>query len=84
LSSTIGYERKFNNFLQFTDAKSFTDFAIKTAPPVPRYYPLMKKVNAKGPEVLGGLPRVPGLPQRGQSTRRNASSWLSGLSPLPA
>ena len=36
LSSTIGYERKFNNFLQFTDAKSFTDFAIKTAPPVPR------------------------------------------------
>jgi len=61
LSSTIGYERKFNNFLQFKDAKSFTDFAIKTAPPVPRYYPLMKKVNAEGPKVLGSLPRVPGL-----------------------
>src|SRR5919204_362781 len=61
LTSTIGYERKFNNFLQFTDAKSFTDFAIKTAPPVPRYYPLMKKVNAEGPKVLGSLPRVPGL-----------------------
>ncbi len=61
LSSTIGYERKFNNFLQFTDAKSFTDFAIKTAPPVPRYYPLMKKVNAEGPKVLGSLPRVHGL-----------------------
>jgi len=61
LSSTIGYERKFNSFLQFTDAKSFTDFAIKTAPPVPRYYPLMKKVNAEGPKVLGSLPRVAGL-----------------------
>src|SRR5437879_3893371 len=61
LSSTIGYERKFNNFLQFTDAKSFTDFAIKTAPPVPRYYPLMKKVNTEGPKVLGSLPRVHGL-----------------------
>src|SRR5438477_550434 len=61
LTSTIGYERKFNNFLQFTDAKSFSDFAIKTAPPVPRYYPLMKKVNAEGPKVLGSLPRVPGL-----------------------
>src|SRR5437899_11667674 len=61
LSSTIGYERKFNNFLQFTDAKSFTDFAIKTAPPVPRYYQLMKKVNAEGPKVLGSLPRVHGL-----------------------
>ena len=64
LSSTIGYERKFNKFLQFTDAKSFTDYAIKTAPPVPRYYPLMKKINAKGPEILGNLPRVPGLPPK--------------------
>src|SRR5213592_2497030 len=61
LSSTIGYERKFNSFLQFADAKSFTDFAIKTAPPVPHYYPLMKKVNAEGPKVLGNLPRVPAL-----------------------
>jgi hydroxyacylglutathione hydrolase len=65
LSSTIGYERKFNKFLQFADAESFTNYAIKTAPPVPHYYPLMKKVNAKGPEVLGNLPRVPGLPPEG-------------------
>ena len=62
LSSTIGYERKFNKFLQFDDVKSFTDYAIATAPPVPRYYPTMKKVNAKGPEVLGNLPRVAALP----------------------
>jgi len=64
LSSTIGYERKFNKFLQFTDVKSFTDFAIKTAPPVPHYYPVMKKLNAKGPEILGNLPRVAGLPPK--------------------
>jgi hydroxyacylglutathione hydrolase len=64
LSSTIGYERKFNKFLQFTDAKSFTDYAITSAPPVPHYYPLMKRVNAEGPKVLGNLPRVPGLPPR--------------------
>ena len=50
MSSTIGYERKFNKFLQFADAKTFTDFAIKTAPPVPHYYPVMKRVNAQGPE----------------------------------
>jgi hydroxyacylglutathione hydrolase len=62
LSSTIGYERKFNQFLQFTDVKSFTKHALGTAPPVPTYYPVMKKVNAKGPEVLGNLPRIPGLP----------------------
>src|SRR6195256_1575800 len=64
LSSTIGYERKFNKFLQFADAKSFTDYAIKTAPPVPKYYPVMKRLNAKGPEILGNLPRVPGLPPK--------------------
>src|ERR671923_606392 len=61
LSSTIGYERKFNKFLQFADAKTFTDFAIETAPPVPHYYPVMKRVNAQGPKVLGNLPGVPGL-----------------------
>jgi hydroxyacylglutathione hydrolase len=64
LSSTIGYERKFNKFLQFDDVKSFTDYALATAPPIPTYYPRMKKVNAKGPEVLGNLPRVPGLPPK--------------------
>ena len=64
LSSTIGYERKFNQFLQFTDVKSFTDHALSTAPPMPAYYPLMKKINAKGPEILGNLPCVPGLPAK--------------------
>src|SRR5438477_12745742 len=64
LSRTIGYERKFNTFLQFDNVKSFTDYALTSAPPVPKYYPVMKKVNAKGPEVLGNLPRVPGLPPK--------------------
>jgi len=64
LSSTIGYERKFNKFLQFADAKTFTDFAINTAPPVPHYYPVMKRVNAQGPQILGNLPRVPALPPK--------------------
>ena len=64
LDSTIGYERRFNPFLQFTDVASFTDYALSTAPPVPKYYPLMKKLNAGGPEVLGRLPRVEGLPPK--------------------
>src|SRR4051795_4447063 len=64
MTSTIGYERKFNKFLQFADANSFSDFAIKTAPPVPHYYPVMKRVNARGPEILGHLPRVPALPPK--------------------
>jgi hydroxyacylglutathione hydrolase len=64
LSSTIGYERPFNPFLQFDDVKAFTNYAVSTAPPVPKYYPLMKKVNAEGPQILGGLPSVAGLPPK--------------------
>ncbi len=64
LESTVGYERKFNPYLQFADFEKFKEQALTGAPPVPKYYPLMKKVNAKGPEVLGNLPRVPGLPAK--------------------
>jgi len=64
LSSTIGYERRFNAFLQFRNVNGFVDYALSTAPPAPTYYPRMKKVNARGPEVLGRLPNVPALPPR--------------------
>jgi hydroxyacylglutathione hydrolase len=62
LSSTIGYERRFNAFLQFNNAKSFTRYALTAAAPIPTYYPLMKTLNTKGPVVLGNLPPVRGLP----------------------
>lgn len=64
LTSTIGYERQFNPFLQHSDKKEFMEFALSTAPPEPTYYKRMKKLNAKGPEVLGNLPLVPGLPPK--------------------
>lgn len=62
--SSIGYERRYNPFLQFEDAGSFTDYALSTAPPEPKYYAVMKKINAKGPTILGNLPKVPGLPPK--------------------
>jgi len=64
LQSTIGYERQTNPFLQFDDVEKFTDYAIRTAPPVPTYYPRMKKLNAKGPEIIGNLPTVPAIPPK--------------------
>ncbi len=64
LESTIGYERKFNPYLQISDYDKFREHALSSAPPVPKYYPRMKKVNAKGPKILGNLPRVPGLPAK--------------------
>jgi hydroxyacylglutathione hydrolase len=56
--STIGYERRHNPALQFTDESAFTDWVLRTAPPMPRYYPRMKRINAQGPAILGGLPAV--------------------------
>lgn len=64
LSSTIGYERRFNAFLQFDNATRFTQYTLADAAPIPTYYPLMLTVNTKGPAVLGNLPPVRGLPPK--------------------
>jgi hydroxyacylglutathione hydrolase len=64
LESTIGYEKRFNPFLQFQDKKEFVQYAKETSPPEPTYYRGMKKMNAKGPEILHNLPIVPGLPPK--------------------
>lgn len=62
LSSTIGYERRFNPFLQFGSMQQFQDFALGGLPPKPRYYPRLKQANTAGPAVLYNLPIVPALP----------------------
>lgn len=62
LESSVGYERKHNPYLQFTDFAEFSEFTSNGAPPVPTYYPVMKKLNARGPKVPGHLPRVSALP----------------------
>jgi hydroxyacylglutathione hydrolase len=64
LESTIGYERRFNPFLQLSGKEAFKEYALSTAPPEPTYYKRMKKLNARGPAVLGNLPVNPGLPPK--------------------
>ncbi len=56
--STLGIERKENPALQFKDEAKFIDWLLFSQPPVPYYWPRMKKLNAAGPEVLKGLPKV--------------------------
>jgi hydroxyacylglutathione hydrolase len=60
-SSTIGYEKRFNPYLSIKDRKEFTEKVLSTAPPEPRHYRPMKKVNSAGPKTFGGLPPVPAL-----------------------
>ncbi|MGV3533331.1 MAG: MBL fold metallo-hydrolase [Chthoniobacteraceae bacterium] len=61
LESTIGYEKRFNPYYQKTEREEFIHHALSTAPPEPTYYKRMKRVNARGPEVLGHLPIIPAL-----------------------
>ena len=56
LVTTVGYERAHNPALQFEDEAKFVEYVLFTAPPEPRYYKRLKKVNAKGPAVLGRVP----------------------------
>lgn len=60
--STIGFERRNNAFLQHDNLDDFKAFVDKGAPPVPQHYPILKKVNARGPQTIGRSPVVPGLP----------------------
>jgi hydroxyacylglutathione hydrolase len=62
--STLGHERRHNPALQFADESAFIDWVLRTAPPMPHYYPRMKRINAEGPEVLMGLPEVEWLEPR--------------------
>lgn len=53
---TLGIERESNPALQFKDPDSFIADLLKSQPPIPYYWPRMKKINAEGPEVLGSIP----------------------------
>jgi len=61
LSSTVGYERRFNPYVDIDSLDAFKEAMQKDAPPVPTHYPRLKKVNADGPPVVGTMPRVPPL-----------------------
>jgi hydroxyacylglutathione hydrolase len=58
MSSTIGYERRFNSYAKITDFDEFKKAMQQDAPPVPTHYPRLKRVNARGPQVLRNLPRI--------------------------
>ncbi|MCC7337409.1 MAG: MBL fold metallo-hydrolase [Pirellulaceae bacterium] len=51
-SSTVGYEKRFNPALQFTDEQEFVDYILSEQPEAPTYFAVMKRVNKVGPTVL--------------------------------
>lgn len=52
-STTVGYEKRFNPALQFTDEEEFVRYILADQPEAPTYFAVMKRVNKVGPRVLG-------------------------------
>ncbi|TYB81075.1 MBL fold metallo-hydrolase [Maritimibacter fusiformis] len=61
MSTTIGYERRHNKYVQITEPDAFKAEMTGDAPPVPTHYPRLKKVNAAGPDILRRLPACAGM-----------------------
>jgi hydroxyacylglutathione hydrolase len=53
--STLGYERATNHLFQLPEADLVAEI-LRSVPPMPRYYPRMKELNAQGAPVLADLP----------------------------
>lgn len=54
-SSTVGYEKRFNWALSFTNENEFVNSLLAGQPEPPTYFPRMKHVNRIGPALLGQL-----------------------------
>jgi hydroxyacylglutathione hydrolase len=58
--STVGYERRFNWAFQVPDEQEFGRQVLAGQPEPPRYFATMKRINRRGPPLLG----VVTLPER--------------------
>jgi hydroxyacylglutathione hydrolase len=58
-STTMGEERRENESLKKLPEDEWTKRLMEDMPPAPPYFSIMKKVNAKGPEILSG--KLPGM-----------------------
>ena len=58
MSSTIGFERRFNPMVQPTEFDEFARVLLGSQPAFPRYFARMRPTNQGGPRLLGGI--VPG------------------------
>ncbi|MFK8112078.1 MAG: rhodanese-like domain-containing protein [Rubripirellula sp.] len=81
-SSTVGYEKRFNPALQFTDEGKFVDYILSDQPEAPKYFAVMKRVNKEGPEIIGenGLPDSLSIDKLGSALE---SATVIDLSPSP-
>ena len=54
MSSSIGFERRFNPMLQPAEFDEFARVLLGSQPAFPRYFARMRPINQQGPRLLGG------------------------------
>ena len=59
--STIAQERQTNPFAAEAEETSFVKFALTGLGSYPSYYKYMADINRRGPDILGGVPRLASL-----------------------
>ena len=59
--STIAHERMTNPFAAEAEETSFVRFALTGLGSYPSYYKYMADINRRGPDILGGVPRLASL-----------------------
>lgn len=55
-TSTLGYERIANPYLQPLERERFVELVLGNVPPLPAYYRRMKQLNSEGPPPIAGRP----------------------------
>jgi hydroxyacylglutathione hydrolase len=75
-STTMGQERHDNYAFQAHSRESFVGSVLKDMPKPPTYYPVMKKVNKRGAEMLAVLPEPVALTPNEVQTRIDQGSLL--------
>lgn len=61
IPSSINQERQQNPFAFQTVEAEFVEFALSGLGSYPKYFPRMADINRRGPDVLGGVPRLASL-----------------------
>ena len=57
-TSTLGYEKKFNNILQHRELHKFKEILLAGMPEVPDHFARCSAINGQGPAEVGSLPPV--------------------------
>ena len=69
-SSTVGYEKMFNEGFQFGSEDEFVKYILADQPEAPPYFAIMKHVNKHGPKVIG---------DEGQPKKLNSAELLATI-----